>query len=962
MNRHSANRNAKDASTTEMQFPACADTILTSLNTKSGVKESEDQIRHIVENIKEVVFVTDATGLWKYLNKSWSEVTGYTVEESIGTLFLDYVHPDDRERNTALFTPLIERKKDYCRHEVRYLTKEGGYRWVEVFARLGLNDRDEVTGTYGTLLDITERKRSQEFENVILQLSSKLTGIPLSEYPTSIHLALSQIGEFLDADRSYIFELDATGKYMSNTFEWCNQGIRPCIDDLQDIPCSIMPSWMNCLLNRENIIIPRVDDLPTSWQTEKDALQAQGIQSLLVIPLFADNALIGFVGLDSVRQEKSYTIEEQTTLQVWGSMLAGLIRQKRSQILLDQERSNFESFFNTIDEFLWVLDGSGNIIYANQTVYDRLGYTPEELFGTSVLMVHPSERREEAGNIVGEMLAGRQEFCPVPLVTKTGEQIPVETRVKTGFWNGQEVIYGTSKDMSVIKLSEEKFSKAFQSNASLMAISTFTEGMYIDVNETFLRTLEYDRSEIIGHKAVEMGFFPDEENRLNLLESILKNGSVRDYEMNVQTKSGKKLVGLFSADPIYIGNDRCLLTVMLDITDRKKNEETIQKATQEASKANLAKSEFLSRMSHELRTPLNSILGFGQLLEMGELEACHRKGVEHILKSGNYLLNLINEVLDITKIESGKLELSMDAVQAWGVVREMTESVEQQAQARNIRLIIDHLDKDVYVRADKQRLKQIILNLLSNAVKYNIDGGYIDVRANRSRTDEFGKNWIRIQVSDNGIGISPQHVANLFNPFERVGAQNTKTEGTGLGLAVVKKLVEAMGGIAGVESKFGEGSCFWIELPEESRVHTAENTTELDLNLETDENVYGTVLYVEDNLPNIELVEMILSTQRPEIRLNTVMNGKMAVNLATRCEADLILLDLNLPGMMGEEVLSRLKKDEQTKNIPVVVVSADAMPQRVENILNAGAEEFLTKPLNMKAFLNVIDKFTLKSV
>jgi PAS domain S-box-containing protein len=963
MTRHREKRQSIDSSKLESIFPACADDILMCLNTTNRkVKESEDQIRIVVENIKEVVFVTDAAGLWKYLNKSWTEVTGYSVNESLGNLFLNYVHPDDRERNTELFTPLIERKKDYCRHEVRYLTKDGGYRWVEVYARLGINEKDEVTGTYGTLLDITDRKRSHEFENVIMQLSSKLTGIPLSEFSTSIHLALSQIGEFLDADRSYIFEMDPTGMMMSNTFEWCNTDITPCIDDLQDIPCEVLPRWMECLQNNENIIIPCVAELPESWQAEKEILEPQSIQSLLVIPLFADNLLIGFVGLDSVRQQKAYTTEELNTLKVWGSMLAGLIKQKRSKILLEQERSNFESFFNTIDEFLWVLDEQGNIIYANQTVYKRLGYTIEELNNQSVLMVHPEERREEAGRIVGEMLAGLSEFCPVPLVTKSGEYIPVETRVKSGFWNGQSVIYGTSKDMSKIKFSEEKFSKAFQSNSSLMAISTFDDGIYIDVNDTFLKTLEYQRGEIIGQNSIKMGFFPSEEVRLKLVEQIREHGSVRDYEMDMQTKSGKKLVGLFSADPIYIGKDRCLLTVMLNITDRKKNEEAIQKATKEASKANQAKSEFLSRMSHELRTPLNSILGFGQLLEMGDLKDSQRKGVEHILKSGNYLLNLINEVLDITKIESGKLELSMEPVQVWGVVREMIESVEQQAQKRNIRLILDHLDKDVYFKADKQRLKQVILNLLNNAVKYNIDDGYIDVRIERTRKDEFGNQLICLQISDNGIGISPENVSNLFNPFERAGAQNSKTEGTGLGLAVVKKLVEAMGGTVGVESKLGEGSCFWVELPEETRINLEESRIISEMEFETDENVHGTVLYVEDNLPNIELVEMILSSQRPEIRLNTVMNGKTAVNLAARYEADLILLDLNLPGMMGEEVLSRLKADVQTRDIPVVVVSADAMPQRIENILSAGAEEFLTKPLNMKDFLCVIDKYTLKTL
>jgi PAS domain S-box-containing protein len=247
------------------------------------------------------------------------------------------------------------------------------------------------------------------------------------------------------------------------------------------------------------------------------------------------------------------------------------------------------------------------------------------------------------------MLAGTSEFCPVPLITKSGDYIPVETRVKPGFWDGKPAIFGVSKDISKIQLSEEKFSKAFQSNSALMAISTL-EGRFIEVNDTFVKTLGYSRSEIIGKTSYDLRLFDGPCLRDQLAKELANDEGIREFELAVRTKSGDEIIGLFSADLITIGTESCFLTMLVDISDRKVAEAEILKAKSEAEKANLAKSEFLSRMSHELRTPMNSILGFAQLLEMGELNPKQRKGVRHILNNGKHLLDLINEVLDISGI------------------------------------------------------------------------------------------------------------------------------------------------------------------------------------------------------------------------------------------------------------------------------------------------------------------------
>lgn len=927
-----------------------------------ALSASEQSYRTVVENVNEVIFQTDSAGLWIFLNKSWAEITGFSVAESLGKSFINYVHPDDRARNWELFEPLINRKKEYCRHQIRYLTKNGGFRWIEVYARLGVNEEDEITGTYGTLTDITERKRAEEFEYELLNLTPKLAVRTLSEINLAIQVALQRIGQLLEADRAYIFEFKKEDGTMSNTFEWCNEGISAEIENLKDIPIEVFPSWMEVLDKHENIIIPSVKDLPESWGAEREALEPQGIQSLIVLPMLVENELIGFVGLDSVKVQKEYSSAEINILTVWGSMLSSLLKNQRAEIILGNTLQNYQTFFNTIDDFLWVLDMQGNMISVNNTVKNRLEYSVEELLDKSVLMVHPPERREEAGRIVGEMLQGVTEYCPVPIVTKSGRHIPVETRVKEGFWDGKPVIFGVSKDISKVKLSEEKFSKAFQSNAALMAISGYESGIFMDVNETFLKTLGFTRIEVIGKSSAQLGLFPNTEIRPQTFEKVRQKIPVRDLELEVRRKDGSTMIGLFSAESIFVGDELCLLTLLVDISERKKAEEDLRRARYEADKANLAKSEFLSRMSHELRTPMNSILGFAQLLEMGDLLPGQKKGISHIIRSGRHLLDLINEVLDISRIEAGHLSLSLEPVQLNSIIDEMMEIVRPQAVERNLTLnLVSSFETMLFVKSDRQRLKQILLNLINNAVKYNKEGGSVVIKTEKMPYDSVRQYTpVRISITDTGQGISPEHLPKLFSPFERLGAEKSATEGTGLGLAVVKKLIDALDGRIGAESNPGEGSTFWIEVPHSvSQIEKAEKSGQLAEIASNLADQTATILYIEDNFSNVELVEQILSIQRHNIRVITNAYGRQAVSLSITHNPSLILLDLNLPDMHGSEVLKLLLEDERTKNIPVVIVSADAMQLQLDKLLAAGARKYLTKPLNVSELLKVIDEFTL---
>ncbi len=401
--------------------------------------------------------------------------------------------------------------------------------------------------------------------------------------------------------------------------------------------------------------------------------------------------------------------------------------------------------------------------------------------------------------------------------------------------------------------------------------------------------------------------------------------------------------------------------IVRDITERKQVEAALRDAKDAAERANGAKSEFLSRMSHELRTPLNAILGFGQLLEMDPLEGEQKESVEQILKAGRHLLTLINEVLDIARIEAGRLSMSPEPVKVDELMKETWELIRPLASQRKITMgpgsSLDACGK--YVIADRQRLKQVLLNFLSNAVKYNRDAGSLEMACSEPQPGVM-----RIRVSDTGSGIPADRLPHMFIPFERLGAEESGIEGTGLGLALSKRLVEAMGGKIGVDTKVGIGSTFFVDFAvAEGPVERFERISDALSEEEKPEEVPAKqriILYIEDNISNFKLIQRVLS-YRPGIGLLAAMQGHIGLELAAQHVPDLILLDLNLPDMHGSEVLEQLHENPKLRNIPVVVISADATPGQIQRLMTQGARAYLTKPLDIRQFLELVDE-TLKGL
>jgi signal transduction histidine kinase/ActR/RegA family two-component response regulator len=395
---------------------------------------------------------------------------------------------------------------------------------------------------------------------------------------------------------------------------------------------------------------------------------------------------------------------------------------------------------------------------------------------------------------------------------------------------------------------------------------------------------------------------------------------------------------LRDADGRWVG----LVGTSQDITERFRRAE--------AERANQAKNEFLSRMSHELRTPLNAVLGFGQLLARSELQDRQRANVDQILTAGTHLVSLINEVLEISRIEAREIAVSLEPVHLATVLDGAVDLVAPLAAARRVSVTTSPREiDDVWVHADQQRIKQVLLNLLSNAIKYNRENGHVEVRV-----ESPGNDRVRVVVADTGVGIAPDMLSRLFTPFERLGAEHGDVEGTGLGLSLSRGLIEAMGGTIEVESTPGAGTVFTVELGAAEPIRLQAPVPVGSAPASTTDGPRRKVLCVEDNVSNLKLIEQIFAT-RPDIELLTAVQGTIGVELARQHLPELVLLDLNLPDLGGDEVLKRLHADPATEHLPVVILSADATPRQLERLLSRGAHAYLTKPIDVAELVRVVD-------
>jgi PAS domain S-box-containing protein len=630
---------------------------------------------------------------------------------------------------------------------------------------------------------------------------------------------------------------------------------------------------------------------------------------------------------------------------------------------LSESEQRFRLLVSSVTEYaIIMLDPAGRVTAWNRGAQRINGYAASEIIGRHYSVFYPPEL-VEAGHpereLEAALAAGRYQE-EGERVRKDGSRFwaavtltPVydEDRELRGFAKVMRDVTERRAAQAALQESETRF-RVLAENSTDVIARVSPEESFLYVSPSSRALYGYGPEELTGRS-----FLADihPADRAELREELGEAAAGRDehtLEYRIRRKDGsytwvetkaRTLRDMDGAVVEYQSSTR-------DISARRLAQAAARRAQAQAEQANSAKSEFLSRMSHELRTPLHAILGFGELLAREDLGAGHGEKLAQLTKAAYHLLDLIDEVLDLSRIERGELSLSLEPVHVGDVINETLSMVLPLAAAAAVTMVPPPEDDlEIHVLADRQRLKQVILNLCSNAIKYNHAGGTVTLRCAEIAPKA------RIEVVDTGIGIAPENLPRAFEPFDRLGAEATDVEGTGLGLALSKRLIEAMGGTISVESAVGQGTTLSIELPLVPAPATPQRAAARDaLVPPRAPGRSRTVLYVEDNPSNIKLVEAILGA-RPEVTLLVATQGSLAIELAREHRPALVLLDLNLPDISGEEVLRRLRCDARTAEIPVVITSADATRGHIERLRRAGAHDYLTKPFGIERFLAAID-------
>lgn len=657
---------------------------------------------------------------------------------------------------------------------------------------------------------------------------------------------------------------------------------------------------------------------------------------------------------------------------IFAGLIQLLVRRKedvkREVKARTEELKEFKNTLNQTLDCVFMFDAETLLFtYVNQGAQAQVGYSENELKQMTAFDIKPNIGRAQFLSMIAPLLDGSKKSLRFETIHrhKDGHDIPVEIFLQCLNRNdSSQYFIAIVRDITDRKqfeqqlLDREARIRAIVDNAVDGIITIDERGIVETYNRAAEKLFGYEADEVIGHNIKMLMPNPYAAEHDNYLANYRDTGHAKiigiGREVVGQCKDGKIFPMELSVAEVKLGARRIFTGIVRDITARRLAEEGLFAAKEAAEKANYAKSEFLSRMSHELRTPLNAIVGFAQLLELEEFDENSLENIGYILNAGRHLTEMINEVLDIARIESGHQEMSPEPVHVHSVLEDAWSLISPMAAKRNIQLEQTISEEcDTYVLADQQRLKQILLNLISNAIKYNHDGGTVSFSC-REHSDGI----VRIHIKDSGPGIKEEYFDKIFEPFERLEAIKSDIEGSGIGLALSKALSVAMGGSLGLESEVGVGSTFWVELPRieiEQDISIVESD---DIAKNTEVKVSSAasakLLYIEDNIANLRLIEAALS-RWPHIELLSALNGELGIDLAIFNKPDLILLDLHLPGIMGDEVLARLKSDPATQQIPVIIISADATQRQIEKLLFSGAYAYLTKPFNLKELLNTIN-------
>jgi len=905
--------------------------------TENSLHISEERFRQISEHTGSVIWELDNKGLYTFMGPVAKRVFGYDPDEIVGKKYFWDIFPENQRAELKKEgLKIIQGNLELMDWENPIQRKDGKVIWVSSFGAAIRDKEGQIIGYRGADYDISSRKLAEEEMRKFRIISDQ------ASYGTVITA------------------------FNNREITYCNEAFAK------------MHGY-----KIEELIGQEIFNLHTPEQLEfylENIYSEYQINKGYSIKEFGRKRKDGstFPGLTTA---KLYYNEDGTPI-FNAATVIDITEQKVIEEQIKEKTLRFKAIVDAIPDLLYIMDKEGNYLeYFSSNLGNTIGefhglvgknlreiFTPEHA-ELHLRKIQTALKENVIQTFDSKGMRGFDErHFEYRLVPITKDKVLRFVREITG----------RKKSESEIR----KLNLAIE-QSHVAIIITDLAGRLDYMSPAFIKMTGYSHAELHGQSVGMIKSGLTDSKIYDDLWKTIKSGKNWQNEWINRKKNGELYWESISITPIMDEEGKIIsyLAVKQDISERKKYEEEIvslnsnlerriiertkelektnrelENARIEADSANQAKSEFLSRMSHELRTPMNSILGFAQLLELTELSISQKKNLQYILKSGSHLLQLINEVLEIAKIESGKISISLEPIDLIETIEDVVSSVMPFALGKTVDISFPHDEiKTCFILADLQRVKQILINLLNNAIKYNNKDGDVLISL-QQLSKENDRQFIRVTIQDNGIGIAEENISKLFKPFERAGNENSLVEGTGLGLSVVEKLTLIMGGALGVESRLGLGSKFWIELP------SAEPTAGIEAKIPTvkpisfDYSSGGSLLLIEDNISNILLIKELLLRLKPGSELITTKYGLEGLPLAKKHKPSLILLDLNLPDTHGSKVLEILKSDPETIGIPIIVLSADATSKQIEDMLLKGAERYVTKPINLSDMIAIFDE------
>ncbi len=877
-----------------------------------ALRESEQRYRSVVDSIREVVFQTDTKGRWTFLNPAWEEITGYPVHESIGSMLVNYIHPDDREMNSDLLSTLLEDSREFCHHEFRCPTKGGGFRWVEIFARVTVGEDKQVQGLSGTLTDVTDRKISEQ------KLRESEEKFRVMFVTSPLGMVLSELdGSFIDANQSFLNIIGYRAVEMEHLSTW-----------------QITPPD---LFVQEQAQLEKLERTGRFGPYEKEFFHQSGRRVSVLV-----NGMI-VKGPEGRRQ-------------IW-TFVEDITDRKADQRALTLSEQRFRDVSHAAGEFIFEVDLEGRFIFVSDRVSDVLEYTQEDLRQRSLFeLLGPDDAvafRERFNQSTHERLTfsnvehlGRTRNGRCIWLSLSGVPVTDDDGKVTSFRGAGLDITDRKASESALRASEERFK---------LLVDSSEDGFW-DSNLTTGEVYYAPRwKAILGYEDGDIGNSLDTFDRLVYRDDLPKVRASFDrylpagnHPFSIEFRMMHKEGGLrwIRSTGIQIRDSGGKIVRTLgfhtDISERKEAEQEIRESKAAAESANRAKSDFLATMSHEIRTPMNGIIGMTGLMLDTDLTCDQREFAETVRVSSESLLSIINDILDFSKIESGKIDLEDEPFGLVSCIEDALDLMAPSASKKGLELAyLVGDDVPGLVSGDVTRVRQVLVNLVGNAVKFTHQGEvFVEVRRERDPLPLSDRSLLHFSVRDTGIGIPEDKVARLFQPFTQVDASTTRNYGgTGLGLAICRKLSSVMGGDIWVESAEGLGSTF----------HFTVNLGTVDLPTPT------------PNLPAFlkgkrALVVDDSATNRRVLRLQLERLGMSAVEAESGAEAihfvemgaqfDVALIDYRMPEMDGVSVAREIRRKRSEEELALIflpsVSRSDDQIREAESLFQG----ILSKPLH----------------